>query len=165
MPFASFAPARKSAARLRELRLTLRHLALAFLLATGMPALASAQLLSGPNDSRESFVVSGTVVNSVTGEGIGRALVRAGGQTSRTAFSDSEGHFQFEGMPAGPISLTAQKPGYVSEQEASNGPASRSFQVGPGTGSQTIKLEPLSAISGRVVDASGQPIERIAVRL
>ncbi len=125
---------------------------------------ALAQLLPGPTDTRDSFVVSGTVVNSVTGEGIGHALVRISGQASRTAFTDSEGHFQFEGMQAGQITLMAQKPGYVTDQEAT-GNAQTSIQLGPGTGSQTIKLEPLSAISGRVVDASGQPIEHIPVRL
>ncbi len=139
------------------------HFALALLLALGIPTLAGAQLLSGPNDTRDSFVVSGTVVNSVTGEGIARALVHANGLSSRTGFTDSEGHFQFEGMQAGQIVLLAQKPGYVSDQESTG--YSHAIQVGPGTGSQTIRLEPLSAISGRVVDASGQPIERIAVRL
>jgi len=135
-------------------------LAILFWIAVAAPQRSWAQL---PSDARDTFVLSGTVVNSVTGEGISRALVRASGQAPRTAFTDSEGHFQFEGLPAGQIALTAQKPGYVSEQET-GGPLER-ISIGPSTGAQTLKLQPLSAISGRVLDASGQPIERIAVRL
>ncbi len=116
-------------------------------------------------DSRDGFVVSGTVVNSITGEPISRALVRTSGQAhGRTTFSDTEGHFQFEGLPAGQIMLTAQKPGYFSEQDA-EGYSLHLIIVGPNTGAQSLKLQPLSAISGRVTDAAGQPIERISVRL
>ncbi|HUI26189.1 MAG TPA: carboxypeptidase-like regulatory domain-containing protein [Candidatus Kryptonia bacterium] len=118
----------------------------------------------GPSDARDGFVLSGTVLNSVTGEPISRALVRAGGQANRTAFSDSEGHFQFEGMSAGQVMLTAQKPGYFSEQDAT-GYSLHPIIVGPNTGALSLKLQPLSAISGRVTDAVGQPIERISVRL
>lgn len=115
-------------------------------------------------DSRDGFVLSGTVVNSVTGEAISRALVRASGQANRTAFSDSEGHFQFESISAGQVMLTAQKPGYFSDQDA-GGYSLHSIIVGPNTGAQSLKLQPLSAIAGRVTDAAGQPIERITVRL
>lgn len=139
-------------------------LCLAFLLAIAWPGCALAQLPSGPPDTHQTFVLSGTVVNSVTGESISRAMVRLSGQSSRNGFSDSEGHFQFENLPAGPVMLTAQKPGYYSEQDAT-GYSPHSIQLGPNTGSQTIKLQPMSAISGRVTDASGQPIERMIVRL
>ncbi len=123
-----------------------------------------AQLASGPSDAHDTFVLSGTVVNSVTGEGISRAMVRVTGQASRTAFSDSEGHFQFEGLPAGQVMLMAQKPGYSSEQDTA--PSQNHVLIlGPNTAGQTLKLQPLSAISGHVTDSSGQPIEHIPVRL
>ena len=123
--------------------------------------LAAAQLAP---DSHDGFVLSGAVVNSVTGEPISRALVRTNGQANRSAFSDSEGRFQFENLPAGQLMLTAQKPGYFSEQDT-GGYFLHSITVGPGTGTQTLKLQPLSAIAGRVTDAAGQPIERISVHL
>ncbi len=143
---------------------TLWYLGFVLLLAIASASCLFAQLPTGPSDPNESFVLSGTVVNSVTGEGIPRAMVRANGQTSRTGFSDSEGHFQFEGMPAEQVTLTAQKPGYYSEQDAT-GYSVRAVVIGHNTGSQTVKLQPMSAISGRVTDALGQPIERIVVRL
>jgi hypothetical protein len=118
----------------------------------------------GSSGTRETFVLSGTVVNSVTGEPIPRALVRTNGLAARTTFSDGEGHFQFEDMPAGQVTLTAQKPGYSSEQD-DTGYSVHSVQVGATTGSQTVKLQPQGAIWGRITDVSGQPIEHIAVRL
>jgi hypothetical protein len=108
--------------------------------------------------------VSGSVVNSVTGEPIGRALVRVIGQISRNTFTDQEGHFQFEEMPAGRFVLMAQKPGYNNLNDDS-GAAIPHVMVGPGTGAQTIKLAPQSAIYGKVTDAAGQAIEHIPVRL
>src|SRR4051794_29256597 len=71
---------------------------------------------------QEKFVVSGSVVNSVTGEPIGRALVRVIGQISRNTFTDQEGHFQVEDVPAGRFVLMAQKPGYNNLNE-DGGPA------------------------------------------
>lgn len=150
--------------RSRWLYPTLWHLAFALMLAAASACCVFAQLPAAPSDTNETFVLGGTVVNSVTGEGIARAMVRANGPTSRTGFSDSEGHFQFEGLPAGQVTLTAQKPGYYSEQDA-NGYPVKAVVVGRNTGSLTVKLQPMSSISGRVTDAVGQPIERIVVRL
>ena len=118
----------------------------------------------GAAGSAETFVLSGSVVNSVTGEAIARAMVRTNGMVSRATFTDDEGHFQFEDMPAGQVILTAQKPGYFSQQDSS-GYLARSLQIGPGTGAQVVKLEPQAAIWGRITDVSGQPIEHIPVRL
>jgi len=126
-----------------------------------LPRCVRAQL---PSDSHDTFVLSGTVVNSVTGEGISRAMVRVNGPGARTTFSDDEGHFQFEGLPPGRVTLSAQKPGYFSEQETS-GIGPHRVEIGPNTAAESIKLDPMSAISGRVTDATAQPIEHIAVRL
>jgi Carboxypeptidase regulatory-like domain len=114
--------------------------------------------------SDASFTLSGSVISSVTGESIGHALVRIAGSSQRTVFSDGEGHFQFEGLTAGRVIVTAQKPGYFSQQEF-RGSANKLVSVGPSTGSVVVKLTPQSAISGRVTDATGQPIEHVPVRL
>ena len=152
---------RQTPVRIGWLYPTLWQLGLTLLLAVGC---AFAQLHAGSSDTNDTFVLSGTVVNSVTGEGIARALVRVNGQVSRTGFSDSEGHFQFEGLPAEQVTLMAQKPGYYSEQDTT-GYSVRAVVISRNTGSQTIKLQPMSSISGRVSDALGQSIERIPVRL
>ncbi len=121
---------------------------------------------SSPSSSKtnDTYVLSGTVINSATGEPIPRALVRTAGRTQRTAFSDTEGHFQMEGLPSGRVGLSAQKPGFNTEQDMEVS-SSGWIDIGPNTGPQVVKLVPQSAISGRVTDAAGQPIEHIGVRL
>ena len=100
-------------------------------------------------------------MNSVTGEPIARALVRTNGMVQRTAFTDSEGHFQIDGLPPMQVSVIAQKPGYTLPSDDFHA----WFQIGPNTSSLVVKLVPQSAIYGRVTDASGQPIEHLPLRL
>ena len=117
-----------------------------------------------PSANGETFTLNGTVVNSVTGEPIARALVQTNGRVQRSAFSDSEGHFQIDGLPAVQVTLTAQKPGY-STQHNGPGAAAGWIAIGSNTGAQVVKLVPQSAIYGRVTDASAQALEHVPVRL
>ena len=71
---------------------------------------------SRPGKSDATFTLSGSVTNSVTGESVGRALVRINGSVQRTAFTDGEGHFQVEGLPAGTFYVNVQKPGYSASR-------------------------------------------------
>ncbi len=114
--------------------------------------------------SDATFTLSGSVVNTVTGESIGHALVRIYGSSQRAVFSDGEGHFQIEGLPSGMVTVSAQKPGYFSQQEL-RGSANKLVNVGPSTDSVVVKLTPQSTISGRATDAAGQPLENMPVRL
>src|ERR1700761_9342604 len=118
---------------------------------------ASAQT-NASSKSGETFTISGSVINSVTGEAIPHALVRTNGYMQRSVFSDSEGRFQMDGVPAGRVNLTAQKPGYVNQQDTSVY-SPEWVNVGPNTGSVSVKLLPQSAIFGRVTDSTGQPLE------
>ncbi len=104
------------------------------------------------------------MVNSATGEGIPRAMVRTNGSVQRNAFSDSDGHFQFDGLPATQVTVTAQKPGYFADQDV-NGPPANWITIGTNSSGITIKLVPQSAIFGRVTDSVGQPIEHMPLRL
>lgn len=122
---------------------------------------ASAQAISG---NQQTYSISGTVVNSATGEGVPRAMVRTNGSVQRNAFSDSEGRFQFDGLPAGQVTVTAQKPGFFTDQDV-NGPASNWILIGTNSGGITVRLVPQSAIFGRVTDSIGQPIEHMPLRL
>src|SRR5271157_2636369 len=115
--------------------------------------------------SSGSFTLNGTVVNSITGEPIGRALVRLSGVVQRTTFSDGEGHFQIDGLPAGSVDIGVQKPGYFSQQELNRSTINKLVTVGAETGPMVLKLTPQSAIYGRVTDAAGQPIEQVPVHL
>jgi hypothetical protein len=124
---------------------------------------AAAQALSDSANG-ETFSLTGTVVNSVTGAPVARALVRIMGSQQRDTFSDGDGHFQIDGMQAGRVMVMAQKPGYVNQQSAA-GFSPLWVEIGPNTGSVALNLAPQSAIYGRVIDASGQPIEHIPLRL
>jgi hypothetical protein len=124
-----------------------------------------AQYASAPaSKSTGSLTLNGTVVNSVTGETIGRALVRVSGIVQRTAFTDGEGRFQIDGLPAGSVDIGVKKPGFFSQQELNRSTINKLVTVGPETGPMLLKLTPQSAIYGRVADAAGQPIE-VHVRL
>lgn len=89
-------------------------------------------------------------------------MVRTNGTVQRTGFSDSEGHFQIDGLPPGQITLTAQKPGFSTQRWIDSAGL---IQIGPNTGTVVLKLVPQSAIYGRVTDASGQAIEHVPIRL
>ena len=125
------------------------------------PGLLRAQ---GSLASQPIYSLSGTVVNSATGEPIPHALVRTNGVVRRNTFSDSEGHFQIDAMPQCQVSVVAQKPGFYTQQDE-NGAGPNWIDVGAGTGAITIKLSPQSAIFGRVVDSAGLPIEHMPMRL
>jgi hypothetical protein len=127
--------------------------------------LACAALLSAAsaqNAAPQKFTVSGTVVNSASGEGIARALVRLSGSPERTAFSDSNGAFVMEGVPAGRFAISAEKPGFFG-REAGSRP--QVIELGPSADNVAIRLAPESVIYGRLLDSNDQPIEGISVHL
>ena len=140
------------------------HLAcLALLLAVYACPLV-AQSGSASSAREQKFSVSGTVVNSATGEPVGRVLVRILGPQAQSCFTDGDGHFQMDGLSAGRFPVFAQKPGFSSDQGmAQNAP--RMVDVGANSDSVVLQLIPESAISGRVLDGNEQPIEHMQLRL
>src|SRR6516225_11517103 len=70
-----------------------------------------------------SFNLSGTVLNSVTGEPIRRAAVQVSGQSEKIALTDSGGHFVIEGLAEGNVYLAAMKPGFFGDEESNTTPA------------------------------------------
>jgi Carboxypeptidase regulatory-like domain len=112
----------------------------------------------------EKFALTGTVVDSATGEPIRRALVQVYGRQRRTTFSDGDGHFELEDIPADTYTVTAQKPGYFNQQELLRG-AVPPVEVGPKTASAVVKLVPEAVIAGRVANSAGVPIEHVSVNL
>jgi hypothetical protein len=99
--------------------------------------------------------IGGTVVNSVTGEPLRRALVQIGGQ--RASFADADGRFRVEGVPDGQTSISGTKPGYLSENALLTVSADRSDVV--------LKLIPVSRIEGRISDSNGEPIDNVWVQV
>ncbi len=113
----------------------------------------------------QKFSVSGTVVNEGTGESIPRAMVTLIGSPMRYAFSDSNGSFTIEGVPAGHRIIHAQKPGYFGPQERGGSRSVQSVEVGANSDAIVIKLAAENVIYGRLTESNGQPIESVGMRL
>jgi hypothetical protein len=115
------------------------------------------------NSEPATYTLTGTVVNSVTGDPIPRALVQAG---ERMQLTDSQGKFEIGGFAAGIYGLSAQKPGFFFEADVSGG---FSFPLTATAGQETspivVKLIPEGVILGHIKDEYGEPLEGVAVRV
>lgn len=101
-------------------------------------------------------VVSGTVVNSVTGAPVRDAEVQLmGGMTPRTpARTDDEGRYTFTGVAAGSYRVMAR---------SKRVPSIRALKTVLNLGAEerreiVIALPPPAAVSGRIVDERGEPL-------
>ncbi len=111
------------------------------------------------------FLFSGVVQDSVTGQGVPRAMVvleEYGRETAETgrrrAMTGEDGRFQFVDVRSGGASVNVHRLGYSSGHSSIEPDRVSDFS------GFTVKLEPLAAISGRVVDDQGQALPGIAVQ-
>jgi hypothetical protein len=148
-------------------------LALSFCLRMVPSALAQAP----PPTNSQTETIQGTVVNSVTDEPIGRALVYSPDHRFAT-MTDSEGHFSFTfpapstveansgfnpsgsrvspRAPSRPETLEAKKPGFLDSRRIEKLSADKEL---------TISLIPEAVITGRVVLPSSDAPDRIELEL
>jgi hypothetical protein len=126
---------------------------------TGIGGVASSMSVQISQAGQEPHTMRGTVVNSVTGEPVYRALVQLGGQFA--TLTDHEGHFEFEGVAEATSAQWAMKPGYFSE------PGNQRYSASAQSGDQPfiVKLVPEAVISGTVTGQDGGPLEGIPVQL
>ncbi len=111
-----------------------------------------------------TITLTGTVVNSVTGEPIPRALIQMMGMASREELTDAEGKFEFDNLPETQAMLTARKPGYFSEMELGQGRGRvKPTAITAGMGSVTVKLTPAGVITGRLTTSEGEPVESAGI--
>jgi len=108
-----------------------------------------------------SYSLSGTVINAITGEPVRRAAVQVSGQSGSVTLTDAGGHFVVEGLAEGNVFLKAMKPGF-SEDEGSH---PSSAQVGKDAPAVVLKLTPWAVISGRVTTKDEQPLEGFQIRI
>jgi len=113
--------------------------------------------------------LSGTVVNSISGEPVRRALVQAGssaGGNPISVFSDAEGRFEFASLPESEIVLSVRKPGFFNELELH--PDFSHYELvhlGADASSVVLKLVPEGTIVGHVVSSKGEAIEDSTIRI
>lgn len=111
------------------------------------------------------YKLSGTVINSVTGEPIPRALVELSQSPQHAMLTGRDGTFEFDSLPAGEATLLVRKPGFFGSGAPMN-PVRRSFvQVGQDTPPVIARLTPESIVTGRVTDTDGLPIEGAMVQV
>ena len=116
----------------------------------------------GMTSKSSTCTLSGTVVNSATGEPVRRALVEAGGQMQLT---DSQGRFAFSGLSAGSYGIGVQKPGFFNQAQISDWRSQADMVVlGPQAPPIVVKLVPEGIISGHIRDENGEPIEGVPVQ-
>jgi len=131
-----------------------------------------------PRDRRPVPIVGtaamkGRVVDGVTGNPIARARVRiVGGPTPKPpVMTDAGGVFEFTGLAAGPYTLMAEKSTYIAGRHPETGRSMRAraqpFVLANGQVVEDVAIQMFrgAAITGRVVDAYGDPVDMAQVRL
>ena len=144
--------------------------------------LAGAPARSQDSQSINSDIINGTVVNSLTHEPIGRALVSSPDNRFAT-MTDGEGHFEFVLPPAAPVqrnnssgsvivvggrlgqtnrpgTLMARKPGYLTDENSQ-----LNLQSGSSAKNVTISLVPEALIVGHVSLPTSEPPDRLQVEI
>jgi len=109
--------------------------------------------------------VSGIVTNSRTGQPVRKVSVTLIAKDtehdlSYEADSDGNGRFLFEDVAPGEYSLDADRQGFIRDDEGAPGAPLPSFKVEPGQAVTNVKVRliPLGVITGRVIDADGDPV-------
>ena len=141
---------------------TRRRLAVAaFLLSASIALAAQTQPEIVPVDPLTA-TISGRVTTE-TGGPIRRAEVRAtsNGGLTRFATSDPDGRFVVRDLPAGTFTLHVSKSGFVPLYFGQRRPFEKrtTIQLRPGTkATADIRLPRAGAITGRIVDQTGEPV-------
>jgi len=127
----------------------------------------AAQVAADSADSDpNTYKLTGTVVNAITGAPVPRALVQVYGHGLSSMLTNSEGQFEFSGLPAGEVSVMARKPGFFGEEQGlrrSGFVRAEIARVGPDGAPAVVKLVPESVISGRIT-SNGEPVEGAPVQ-
>lgn len=111
--------------------------------------------------------LKGRVVDGATGATVPRARVSIQGAAvgRPPVTTDGSGAFAFLNLPAGPITLSVEKPTYMSGRYPESGRTFRSasrpliLRDGEVLDGVTVPIYRGSAITGRVVDANGDPVD------
>lgn len=119
------------------------------------------------------YPVRGAVVDAVSGQPLGRALVEL--NQDFALLTGNDGQFSFDNVPAGHYQVTVVKPGYfgfgygaaMMIHPGSGIPAQprppRSITVGPDMAPLTFRITPLAMITGQVTLSTSDPADGIEV--
>ncbi len=163
--------------------MTRAHLTAAALALTAAAALQAAQQQPGqvaprgaaPERARAADVVDSAAIRGRIFAGGGRPAVRASVRvlgrlgTSRSVLSDLDGRYEFTDLKADRYRLTASKAGYLVLDYGQQRPLERGIELRVNDAqvleNVDITLPPGGAISGRITDENGDPLEGVGVRV
>lgn len=116
-------------------------------------------------------IIRGRVVDGQTGQPLARARVRiANGPGGATLITDASGSFEFTQLPAGRYGLSLSKRGYMAgtypeSSRTMRGRTGIVVEDGQVLENVTAPLYHGGAITGRLLDAYGDPVDNVSVRV
>jgi protocatechuate 3,4-dioxygenase beta subunit len=119
--------------------------------------------------SNGTGTISGRVTAAGTSDPIRKARVIAQAEVGRIppVFTDTDGRFTITGLAAARYTLTCSKPGYArtpfTRTDAADTPARIDVADGADVADVEVTMPKAAAITGRVVDSWGEPVERVTV--
>jgi hypothetical protein len=135
-------------------------------------ALASAQQNNSASDTKAASVyrIAGVVVSAQSGAPLSQARVFLVGRNPRgngSALTQEDGRFEFTGIPSGKYSLQGVRRGYISAAYEQHEQYSTAIVTGAGIDTENLKLRlvPMAALAGSVLDESGEPVRNAQVHL
>jgi protocatechuate 3,4-dioxygenase beta subunit len=127
---------------------------------------------SGPANVPQGYAIKGRIVQQVRATPIRKANVQLnnigpwGGsdEIQYETVTDAEGHFQFSDVRAGDYRISYDRTGFVDAERYRQGNG-KLVSVGPGSTLEDLLFHMASAavITGRVLDADGDPIPNVGV--
>ena len=130
-----------------------------------LPALLLASFSQSPGTADKTGEVQGTVFDATSNEPIHKALVilRKGDDAGIGTYSDEAGKFTLREVDPGTYLISAEREGFVAESKT----RWRSVTVIAGNADEPVilKLNRTGAISGRILDADGEPVTGASVQL
>ncbi len=129
-------------------------------------AVGLAQQTQPPRADEKPASVTGEVRNAVSGMPVERAHISLrrynnGGWDKYGALTNAEGKYTITGIPAATYQVTLDRVGFVPPLEVTR--TALVLKAGEKKDDFKVKLVPVGAISGRVLDAGGEPVEGINV--
>ena len=110
--------------------------------------------------------IDGVVTNSVTAEPLKKVQIALRTRDSQTtAITDATGHFHFDNVNPDSYSISAERPRFMEPGAPLGGPYSITVGDEQHVRDVALKLMPLGAISGHVLDDDGDAIVRAGVNV
>jgi len=117
------------------------------------------------------YRVAGEVVSAKTGDLLARARVTLASvknpREAASVITDESGRFEFTGLGTGKYSLSGARRGYIPATYEQHEQYSVAIVTGDGLETENLKLKllPMAAITGRVLDEYGEGVREAQVRV